>query len=379
MPPHSPSRAAAFARATRRPAAQRSIAPPPHVKHSSEAALRKVSFKNYELEEWADLFVHRPLAHRLIQLILALRLPGLGLTPNHVTLCSLLAGWGAAAWMAEALIGGVLPAWHVAATVGNSRVAVHVLAATLMLLSISLDCADGQLARALGVSSPMGRFYDGLSDTLVIASYCAVWCVAVLRLSGGSLVWYVAACAMCISLQQHFVLFDKVKIVYTLQTRPPSDRSKRNLTACCDAADLARRAAAASAAGERGQAFAYRCAVAYAKSLAIDVGNPMYQNRTLTDATRAEITRTMRLLSFLGTGTHLLLWYVCIAACGVAPWCWKAFLLFQLTAVNAFDAYTRSRCVALKLHAGSYSEWTSSLPFVALGVLLPFIFGRYAQ
>ena len=62
-----------------------------------------------------------------------------------------------------------------------------------------------------------------------------------LRMSGGSLVWYVAACAMCISLQQHFVLFDKVKIVYTLQTRPPSDRSKKNLTACCDAADLARR------------------------------------------------------------------------------------------------------------------------------------------
>ena len=37
----------------------------------------------------------------------------------------------------------------------------------------------------------------------------------------------------------------------------------------------------------------------------------------------------------------------------------------------------RARCVALELHAGSYSEWTSSLPFVALGCALPFIFGRY--
>ena len=208
-------------------------------------------------------------------------------------------------------------------------------------------------------------------------SYCAVWCVAVLRMSGGSLVWYVAACAMCISLQQHFVLFDKVKIVYTLQTRPPSDRSKRNLTACCNATELARLADEASAAGERWQSFLYKLAVGYAKSLAIDTTNPMYQNRKLTDAQCAEITRTMRLLSFLGTGTHLLLWYACIAVCGVWPWCWKAFLLFQLTVVNVFDAYVRGRCVALALHAGSYSEWTSSLPFVALGAALPFIFGRY--
>ena len=169
-PPGSPARAL-FARATRRPSAQRSVSSPAHSKHQSEAALRKVSFKHYELEEWADLFFHRPLAHRLIQLILALRLHDLGLNPNHITLCSLLTGWAAAAWMAEALIGGVLPAALVPAAAGGGPVAAHLIAAVLMLLSISLDCADGQLARALGVSSPMGRFYDGLADTLVIARH----------------------------------------------------------------------------------------------------------------------------------------------------------------------------------------------------------------
>ena len=118
-------------------------------------------------------------------------------------------------------------------------------------------------------------------------SYCAVWCVAVLRMSGGSLVWYVAACAMCISLQQHFVLFDKVKIVYTLQTRPPSDHSKRNLTACCNATELARLADKASAAGDRWQSFFYKLAVGYAKSLAIDTTKftaPMAESATMRKA-----------------------------------------------------------------------------------------------
>ena len=172
-PPSSPARAA-FARATRRPSSQKSITSPSHSKHQPGGdALRKVSFKHYELEEWADLFFHRPLAHRLIQLILALRLHDLGLNPNHITLCSLLAGWGAASWMAEALIGDVLPAWYIqpVVAIGGGPVAVHLVASVLMLLSISLDCADGQLARALGVSSPMGRFYDGLADTLVIARH----------------------------------------------------------------------------------------------------------------------------------------------------------------------------------------------------------------
>ena len=96
----------------------------------------------------------------------------------------------------------------------------------------------------------------------------------------------------------------------TLRKAPwpqPNDRGKRNLTQCCDGADLARRAKEARARGERWSAFLYRLATGYANSLAIDVDDPMYQTRALTDALRAEITTAMRLLSFLGTGTHLLL------------------------------------------------------------------------
>jgi len=106
------------------------------------------------------------------------------------------------------------------------------------------DCADGQLARATNQSSPLGRFYDGICDMLVIATYTSILCVSSLRHNpelydqGGDWFWYWLTLIVCASLQQHFILFDKVKIVYTLQTTPKNDKSRKEFEDCINKTKL---------------------------------------------------------------------------------------------------------------------------------------------
>jgi phosphatidylglycerophosphate synthase len=77
----------------------------------------------------------------------------LGLRPIHLSLCNIAVGIAGSAWVL--FLYGSLP----------------LLAALLGLfawgLAYSFDCADGQLARATGRSSPQGAIVDLLSDFLV--------------------------------------------------------------------------------------------------------------------------------------------------------------------------------------------------------------------
>lgn len=76
----------------------------------------------------------------------------LGVSPNAVTLLGGLTGVAGAA-----RLGTATNTAHVAA------------AAALLLLAYSLDCADGQLARATHRASPQGAWLDVAVDSLVIA------------------------------------------------------------------------------------------------------------------------------------------------------------------------------------------------------------------
>jgi len=68
------------------------------------------SFKRYEMDEMADRFFHRPLAHLIVKVIVKLRLKFV--TPNHITIGSLLTGWTASAYMAQLFSpSNLLPAW----------------------------------------------------------------------------------------------------------------------------------------------------------------------------------------------------------------------------------------------------------------------------
>jgi len=147
------------------------------------AARIKKGFKPREVEEYIDYYYHRPLAGLLVQLLLPLPF-----TPNQITVASGVAGL--AAGIAVGYAGPGPDQWVV---VGGC----------LLLLSILLDCADGQLARIRGIASPAGRILDGLVDfvapTAVFIGQAffmtslghPLWLVLVVgSLAGGSLLWH---------------------------------------------------------------------------------------------------------------------------------------------------------------------------------------------
>jgi len=89
-------------------------------------------------------FVARPLAA-----VVVVPLARTGITPNQVTFLTL------PVFLAGAVVLALLPSWG--ALIG---------AAAIIELSYVLDCADGQLARLKGTSSPVGAHLDFLMDEL---------------------------------------------------------------------------------------------------------------------------------------------------------------------------------------------------------------------
>ncbi len=109
--------------------------------------------------------VFRPLAHLVVRVLLPLRVP-----PPAVVLAATAAGLTAA-----------FELWH-----GHL-----VVAAVVLQLKTLLDNADGQLARAAGRVSVLGRYLDSESDLLVDAALFA----ALGHTTGR---WWLAAVAFCV-------------------------------------------------------------------------------------------------------------------------------------------------------------------------------------
>jgi phosphatidylglycerophosphate synthase len=99
------------------------------------------SLKMKEAEEVFDLLFYRPMAFVFVKAIS--RLP---MTPNQVTVLSLMAG--------------LLAAWHFSLGIHSSLV----WAAAWFFAANILDCADGQLARLQNSGTLLGRVVDGLVD-----------------------------------------------------------------------------------------------------------------------------------------------------------------------------------------------------------------------
>ena len=102
------------------------------------------TLKPLDVEEPIDVWVHRPLAY-----LLALALYPTRVSPNAVTVLSILCG-------CAALVSMVVPFPR------------HMLIAGMFIfLSAVVDCADGQLARMRKTSSAFGRMLDGAADAIV--------------------------------------------------------------------------------------------------------------------------------------------------------------------------------------------------------------------
>lgn len=159
------------------------------------------SLKPLDVEEPIDVWVHRPLAY-----VLAKSLLPTPITPNMVTVCSI--------------------AWGLGASLCMVRDFPHHLqwAGLSLFLSAVFDCADGQLARMRGTSSPLGRMLDGAAD-LVVSS---------VSVCGGTyLVWQklhtstqqgVAVLAVClvtiVTGSFHTSMYDHYKNLYLRFTHP---------------------------------------------------------------------------------------------------------------------------------------------------------------
>ncbi|HET8938766.1 MAG TPA: CDP-alcohol phosphatidyltransferase family protein [Polyangiales bacterium] len=103
--------------------------------------------KSRAVEDPVNLWVNRPLAYAFVMLVYRTRI-----TPNQVTLISLLVGIAAA----------------VCFVLGSST--CMVIGGILLWASAILDGADGILARAKRLSSEAGRAIDGIADAIVAAT-----------------------------------------------------------------------------------------------------------------------------------------------------------------------------------------------------------------
>lgn len=143
------------------------------------------SLKRPDVEEWADLFLFRPLAFLLVKALFRTKV-----TPNQLSVFSMTLG------VAAGIIFG---------TGGPARAG---LGAALLFFSIVVDCADGQLARLKKNGTPLGRLVDGAIDYVVgVAVYLGLG-FGFAVVSSRPLHWWVLILAAAASNIIHSVVFD---------------------------------------------------------------------------------------------------------------------------------------------------------------------------
>jgi len=280
--------------------------------------------KPLEAEEYADRFVHRPLAAWLVRALI--RTP---VTPNEVTLLSGAVG----------VLSGAVLAW------GADRPAARLLGGVLLFVAVVLDCCDGQLARARGTFSTTGAVLDGLSDYAVGISF-GLGATYVLAHDYGSAWFWLLGIAGMVSAGVQMALFDHAKTRYIARVSPDAaDRDE-------DLGTVARNRAAALAAGRRGEAFLLWIYDRYtrAQNVTVHVG-PAHDHA----AHRAANRHRMLAWTFLGSGTHNALAYLFAAASFLWLPALTAFFVLNLTFYNLFLAImlvleTRQRADDLARH-----------------------------
>ncbi|HEX2677345.1 MAG TPA: CDP-alcohol phosphatidyltransferase family protein [Polyangiales bacterium] len=152
--------------------------------------------KSRDVEDPVNLWVHRPLAYGFVAAVYRT-----SLTPNQVTLLSLLSGMLAAGCFVE-----------------GSR-SMMLWGGALLWASAILDGADGILARAKNAFSELGRALDGTADALVgvISVAGAAYHLWVTRGDG----WLMLAILVALgSAILHIYLYDYYKESFMLMTDP---------------------------------------------------------------------------------------------------------------------------------------------------------------
>jgi phosphatidylglycerophosphate synthase len=162
------------------------------------------SLKSLEVEEPIDVWIHRPIAYLIARACLPLPI-----SPNAITVLSILAGIASGAALVtefrhHLVVGGLL-----------------------LFLSAVLDCADGQLARMRKTSSAFGRMLDGTAD-LVVQGVVVPATVLILWRSFATPWWAGATAVMLcvvtiVTSSFHTTMYDHYKNVFLRLTVPGDD------------------------------------------------------------------------------------------------------------------------------------------------------------
>jgi phosphatidylglycerophosphate synthase len=263
--------------------------------------------KPVEVEELVDLHVHRPLAARLIPLLV--RTP---ITPNQVTILSGLTG----------ILAGICFA------LGTRRPVLCLVSGVLLFLSVVLDCCDGQLARARGISSTTGAILDGIADYLVGIAL-AIGGSYYMATTFHSPWFWLLGLAGAVSAAVQSALFDHAKTHYVaLVGGGYSEREE-------DVAAITRNRQAARAEGRWADVLLFSIYERYSRiqhaAMRIDpVNDPV--------AYRKENAGRMRAWTWLGIGTHFALAYVLCALSALSPLSAVTFFVICATVLNVYLA-----------------------------------------
>lgn len=107
----------------------------------------------------------------------------------------------------------------------DASVVSWLLAAGLLFVSMVLDCADGQLARARREVTPLGRILDGVADVLVIVPFYGIMAAGVFQMFGG--VWLAVTVVAGFSFWAHTIIHDKMKGIYGVAGRGQASAGAR--------------------------------------------------------------------------------------------------------------------------------------------------------
>ncbi|MCP5082355.1 MAG: CDP-alcohol phosphatidyltransferase family protein [Alphaproteobacteria bacterium] len=234
------------------------------------------SLKNINVEEPIDLWLHRPIAFVLVQ---PFENRFSHIKPVHLTAASAVAG----------IFGGLC---CVASVSQGSH--WFLIAGLMLFVSVVLDCADGMLARLRGVGSRFGRLLDAFADQIAGISF---WLGMSYAMTFGWEAWWVwpANVVILVSIMFRVGIYDQFKEFYLSHTESGSIATSSEI---------------GYQAGrfERWMYAYYK--QGYPRIFELVGGGGRAAGNLSPAQFEKEFRKSIRLISYLGLGTHLFVIYI---------------------------------------------------------------------
>lgn len=130
------------------------------------------TFKSKDTEEFLDRLFYRPVGYGM-----AVASKSIGLTPNIVTIISIIFG----------VVAGHLFFYR--------NVTINLIGVLFLIIAEALDSADGQLARMTNIHSRYGKILDGVAGNLMFVSIYLHMCARFIVEGGSPLIFLMAVAA----------------------------------------------------------------------------------------------------------------------------------------------------------------------------------------